>query len=226
MGATEDCEAASQSEWLSSAELLASAALIGLIIAGVVIVRSWWARWFERIVVASFQSVDVDDSGTIEQAELWAGVLSMYLALRQQNIPADPPPREKIMELMSSVDQNTDGKLSLDEFRQIVGHLSMQALGRAITILIFVATWPVLVSVAYNAASAEVKEHGPPPPASLACVLYIVDDLHILPLLLTILGFVVVVPRVSIAVDGIMGRALAKFTSSAVDPRPLLSSAF
>ena len=81
--------------------------------------------------------------------------------------------------------------------------LSTQAFSRAVVMLVFVAVWPLLVGLAYGAATEVAKQHhiGQQLPAGIFCGAGLIDDLHLLPTILTILGFVLVVPRVIAVVD-------------------------
>jgi len=198
-----ECEETISSSAFVTTEVALGVLLLVAIAFGVTYVRYKWKSWLEALIDKAFHSVDVDNSGEIQKDELWAGVLSLYITLRQQNIPADPPPREAVMKLLEDFDTNNDHKLSIDEFKQVVGALSVQALGRVITMVGFVSMWPLAVGLGYNAFSEACHQHGAPSwmPSSLVCLFMLIDDLHLPPTIGTILGFVLVVPPIIKVID-------------------------
>jgi hypothetical protein len=103
------------------------------------------------------------------------------------------------------VDTDRDGQLNVDEFEHAMRALSTQAFGRAVVMLVFVAVWPLLVGLGYGAATELAKQHriGQHLPAGIFCGAGLIDDLHLLPTVLTILGFIFVVPHVIAVVDRI-----------------------
>ena len=184
-------------------EITLAVLLAACIATGVIVVVRKWKKWMNFLFEQGFHSIDVDGSGYIAKEELWAGVLSLYIKLRQANIPADPPPYGTVMALLEQYDTDNDKRLSLDEFKRVMGALSAQALGRALTMVVFVSVWPLLVGLGYNNLSENAHAHSAPSwlPASLVCVGLLLDDLHLPPLVLTILGFVFIVPRIVDLVD-------------------------
>ncbi|KAL1504234.1 hypothetical protein AB1Y20_010643 [Prymnesium parvum] len=225
------CESTAHEAWF-----LPAVACVAVLVVAVLALLWWWVkrnwdRWYHDLVKKAFDATDTDNDGSIEQDELWAGVLQLYVSIRQQNIPADPPKREDVTALMRNMDTDSDGQLSLREFEEVVKAIGAQAFGRAITMVLFVAVWPVSVGLAYSWAAELIVERGISEsfPASILCTVAFIDSLHLIPTLLTILGFVTVVPHVVAAVDRAtmlfiqMHRSWDRRMGSAVDPAPLLS---
>jgi calmodulin len=68
-----------------------------------------------EVARAAFESVDTDGSGYIEAAELkevMTGVAG--------DIGMPPPSTEDVAEVMRELDANSDGKISLDEFKVLI----------------------------------------------------------------------------------------------------------
>ena len=96
----EACEAATHDPWVLSVEAVTLIVILAVIVVGIILFRRNWNIWYLGVVQKAFHSIDTDKSGHIKQEELWAGVLNLYVVLRQQNIPADPPSRENVTALM------------------------------------------------------------------------------------------------------------------------------
>ena len=192
----------------------------------VLYVRRQWHTWFRKLVLTAFDDIDHDKNGKIECEELWAGVLMLYIKLRQANIPADPPPRKVVDNLMLKFDFNHDGELSVEEFAEIVGVLSAQTLGRVFAVVLFVAGWPALMGMSYNFVGDQLKAQGPPSwmPAGLVCLSSLLDDMHIFTTLLIVLGWVFVVPKLTALADWCTARMQPKMIVAGTDPTPLLVS--
>ena len=96
----EACEAATHDPWVVSAEALTLLLIIVVITVATILFRRHWNIWYKGVVQKAFAAIDTDESGHVKQEELWAGVLNLYVVLRQQNIPAYPPSREDVTALM------------------------------------------------------------------------------------------------------------------------------
>ena len=221
------CDATLHSPSFATFEVILSALVATLAVAAIVLLRSRWKTWYKNMVQMAFNDIDQDGSGTIARDELWAGVLMLYIRLRQQNIPADPPLRAVVDELLERCDFNRDGRLSLDEFEDVVNVLSVQALGRAIAMVFFIAVWPALSGIGYNSVSDQLRGQPAPSwmPDGLVCFAALLDDLHVPSTVLIVLGFVFVVPHLTAFTDWCAALLQQKKAGSAAgaDPTPLLS---
>jgi hypothetical protein len=220
------CSTTIHSSDFITGEVVTCALIVTLAAIAVLYVRRQWNTWFRRLVLTAFADIDHDQNGTIEGKELWAGVLMLYIKLRQANIPADPPPREVVDKLMVKFDFNQDGELSVEEFAEIVGVLSAQTLGRAFAVVLFVTVWPALMGMCCNSVSDQLKAQGPPSwmPAGLVCLSSLLDDMHLYTTLLIVLGWVLVVPKLTALADWCTARMQSKKVAPEPDPTPLLAS--
>ena len=73
------------------------------------------ATKLREVASVAFKSVDVDDSGSIDMAEL-RGMMEKIAG----DMGADPPFQDDVQEVMAQLDTNGDGVLSLDEFVVLV----------------------------------------------------------------------------------------------------------
>ena len=223
---SEVCSATIHSSDFITGEVVTCALIVTLAAIAVLYVRRQWHTWFRKLVLTAFDDIDHDKNGKIECEELWAGVLMLYIKLRQANIPADPPPRKVVDNLMLKFDFNHDGELSVEEFAEIVGVLSAQTLGRVFAVVLFVAGWPALMGMSYNFIGDQLKAQGPPSwmPAGLVCLSSLLDDMHIFTTLLIVLGWVFVVPKLTALADWCTARMQPKMIVAGTDPTPLLVS--
>jgi len=70
---------------------------------------------FERLAIESFSSVDGDKSGEIDSSEL--EVIITQLAT---SMGSEPPNGEEIKEIMNDLDTDNSGKISFDEFKNLI----------------------------------------------------------------------------------------------------------
>lgn len=68
-----------------------------------------------EIVAAAFQSVDTDGSGYIEEQEL-----KIVMSGVARDIGMPEPSDSDVREVMRELDQNSDGKISQDEFKVLI----------------------------------------------------------------------------------------------------------
>ena len=222
------CVATFNSPVFSATILWFLAGLGTVLLVLVLLVRRKWKGWYRRTVDEAFAYIDSDNSGRIRQDELWAGVLRVYLQLRQMNIPVDPPSRETIFALVTA---DPDGELDLEEFEVIMYALSSQVLVRTITMVVFAAAWPLLMGILYNQSPALCPDPDSPDLDAatfdpiLSCMCSTIDDLHLVPVLLVVLGFVLVAPPLVHLTDWLTAATLSRAPSvTRIDPTPLLHS--
>ena len=68
-----------------------------------------------EVTKAVFDSVDTDGSGEVDRSELQN---AMTMVATQAEIP--PPDGEAVTAAMNALDVNQDGKISVDEFKELV----------------------------------------------------------------------------------------------------------
>ena len=118
--------------------------------------------------------------------------------------------------------------------------LSPQILGRAITLFVFILTWPALVGLGYNAVCDYLSTSAPwgSLPAVLRCSMGMLDDLHIGPVIGALAGFIFILPCLYECIDRktkevalahaattlkpVRSPNLFERVVKAVDPTPLL----
>eukprot|EP00540_Astrosyne_radiata_P011586 CAMPEP_0116835472 /NCGR_PEP_ID=MMETSP0418-20121206/7564_1 /TAXON_ID=1158023 /ORGANISM="Astrosyne radiata, Strain 13vi08-1A" /LENGTH=207 /DNA_ID=CAMNT_0004465143 /DNA_START=230 /DNA_END=853 /DNA_ORIENTATION=+ len=113
---------------------------------------SWLTRtrFFKSLTKWAFGICDANNTGSISEAELYAGVLLVHLTLAKHagSAACYPPTRAKVKELFYAADQNHNGQIESDEFDYIMVILCSQIAGRIImyyTFLIlavpYLASW-------------------------------------------------------------------------------------
>jgi len=112
-----------------------------LILAVTYVVRNW-DLWFEQAIKDAFEQVDIDKSNSIDKAELYAGVLLMYVNINVY-VKVYAPERDDIMKIMERIDADKSGHLDYAEFREIMLVLSGQILARAVTQILFTVACPL-----------------------------------------------------------------------------------
>lgn len=68
-----------------------------------------------KITEAAFKAVDVDGSGYLERNEL-----ELVMHNVAKDIGVDQPTKEEVDEVLLELDENGDGKLSIDEFQVLI----------------------------------------------------------------------------------------------------------
>lgn len=68
-----------------------------------------------QITKAAFLAVDTDESGFLEKDELEQVMNNVAL-----DIGVEKPTQEEVNEVLNELDENGDGKLSLDEFQVLI----------------------------------------------------------------------------------------------------------
>lgn len=105
--------------------------LVALVIAAQAYVRRNWDRWLEAIAQAAFEQVDINKDGSIDRAELHAGVLLMYSKI-SSIVRVQVPDREHIFTIMGRLDVDKTGSLGYEQFKEVMlvmsGHLIVRAL--------------------------------------------------------------------------------------------------
>uniref|UniRef100_A0A7S1PPT2 EF-hand domain-containing protein n=1 Tax=Alexandrium catenella TaxID=2925 RepID=A0A7S1PPT2_ALECA len=94
---------------------------------------------------SAFTAVDIDGSGTIDDKELYAGVLVLYLKLKGV-VKVKPPSHTMVLELMAASDIDRSGELDLREFQAVMRPLSEQLLARALLQVAVTLICPLLAS--------------------------------------------------------------------------------
>ena len=95
---------------------------------------SWFTstKMFRRVTSWAFKVCDSNKTGTINQAELYAGVLLVHVTLAKYagSAACYPPTREKVDELFVTADQDKSGDIDEKEFDYIMVILFNQIAGR------------------------------------------------------------------------------------------------
>ena len=75
---------------------------------------------FLRSVKATFEEIDVDNSGTIDETELYIGVLLIYNRINAL-LPThnNPPTKKEVSAMMATFDANNNKKLDRKEFTSL-----------------------------------------------------------------------------------------------------------
>lgn len=120
--------------------------------------RARWNLWYDNAVVSTFINLDMDGNGTIDQKELYAGVLSIYLKLKAF-VSLKVPRRESVMQLLEVTDHDKSGALDAEEFKYTMHLLSNQLLCRALVQLVLVLSCPLLASLLVKAVGGYVQQN-------------------------------------------------------------------
>lgn len=109
---------------------------------------------------SAFHAIDLDDSGTIDEKELYSGLLLIHLKLGCYAGPAAcrPLSRERCLAFFHKMDIDHSGSLDQDEFHCVMGVLFGNVLLRvlaqwSLTLMIV----PLLAQTALNAIYATVR---------------------------------------------------------------------
>lgn len=104
---------------------------------------------YQLLVNTAFETMDDSDSGYIDEAELYAGMLLVHLNIAKYAGPAAcyPPTRTHCDALFQQADTDTSGGIDRFEFVYIVSELSKQILARMIVYwFVLLLSVPVLAS--------------------------------------------------------------------------------
>jgi Ca2+-binding EF-hand superfamily protein len=85
---------------------------------------SWLSRtrWFTKMSNAAFAVVDADESGEVDEKELYSGLLLIHLKLGCYAGPAAcrPVDRQRVRAVFQKMDVDHSGTLDRDEFREVM----------------------------------------------------------------------------------------------------------
>jgi len=97
---------------------------------------SWLTRskTFRKMSDYAFDSVDVDGSGSVDEKELYSGLLLIHLKLGLYAGPAacKPVDRERVHDIFKKKDADGSGSLDKEEFREVMSVLCGNVLTRVI----------------------------------------------------------------------------------------------
>jgi Ca2+-binding EF-hand superfamily protein len=79
----------------------------------------------QKLVKASFDSVDADRSGAIDETELFTVMTKMA-----KSVNAPPPTKQQVKATLGEIDVSRDGKVSLDEYLALVRKTLMKIIGQ------------------------------------------------------------------------------------------------
>lgn len=125
------------------------------------------SKRFQQLVKYTFDTVDTDKSGTIDENELYAGLLLIHLQLAAYAGPAAcrPVTRENVGKIFRVLDWDQSGTLDQEEFMVAMTMLTSHILTRVIVQLcLTLALVPILAQYILDLSS------------SFAGILYMVDD--------------------------------------------------
>eukprot|EP00968_Pinguiococcus_pyrenoidosus_P006958 scaffold462_cov195-Pinguiococcus_pyrenoidosus.AAC.28 len=142
--------------------MLSTAVVLGIslsvAVAGVAVFYVYhnFEAWVDRHLDATFHNVDIDNSGTIERAELYAAVLEFYCEINLY-LSVRPPKRETVIEMAEVLDTDEAG-MKIDEFKRFMRVISQQILGRALTqVTVSFLTLEGLVKLDLELITADAK---------------------------------------------------------------------
>jgi EF hand len=85
---------------------------------------SWLCRtkYFRNMCDAAFETIDQDESGSVDEKELYSGLLLIHLQLGMYAGPAACKPlgRERVSKIFYEMDVDRSGSLDRDEFRAVM----------------------------------------------------------------------------------------------------------
>ena len=110
-GAPEPEPEISSLEWFCVA-LVFSAIIVAACVSTWWYLKTTWPKRFEGAVRHSFNKVDVDKSGEIEEEELYTCVLWLYLTCNEWGLKCIAPEKYTVIEIMKSIDVDKSGTLN------------------------------------------------------------------------------------------------------------------
>lgn len=135
---------ASQLSWL-----LIDIALVFVLLCGVSIslLLCYWDSWYSHTIASYFLMVDRDNSGCVNQDELYTGVLQLYAAVPMK---VYPPKRKTVTKIVAYLEDlglvQHSSNLNVDEFSLVMATLSAQCLGRALITVVFYLACPLMAA--------------------------------------------------------------------------------
>lgn len=98
--------------------------------------KSWFTQtdYFQKVVQSSFEKIDMDKSGTVTPEELYAGLLLIHLNLSVYAGAAASRPASKkyVVKIFKVLDVNHSGKLTKEEFGEVMKVLYSQVFMRIV----------------------------------------------------------------------------------------------
>jgi len=126
----------------------------------VVLVVLWlryrWNAFYESAVACAFTQLDMDSNGVIDNKELYAGVLLIYLRLKGL-VRLKVPTHKSVMQLLQVTDSDQSGLLDADEFKHTMDLLSGQLLARALVQVVLILSCPLLASVIVKSVASAIQ---------------------------------------------------------------------
>eukprot|EP00756_Hemistasia_phaeocysticola_P027831 Hpha_TRINITY_DN16141_c5_g1::TRINITY_DN16141_c5_g1_i1::g.6062::m.6062 len=157
------------------------------------------SKWFQEACRDAYRKCDLNGDGSLSAAEVYVGILLLYLQISRYVPGAAPPDKKRILRLVDQMDVNDDGGLDVDEFtalatvlcESIAGKVTVEAVSMYVIgpVLTMVVTWLLQVIFDMDAICGIMGES----------YRWIIDSIIDLVLLCAV--FAVVVPKVSAAID-------------------------
>ena len=131
----------------------AALAVVALCLFGVAYyyVSTRWQGWINVAVERAFKKTDTNGSGTIDRAELYTGVLELYLQLHLYGINVKAPKKPVLLKLVDTLDKQGD-ELDYAEFKQVLEVLLAQTFSRFSTQMGLKIMCPVTAPLVCNSA--------------------------------------------------------------------------
>ena len=158
-------------DWLDKHPLAApivSLGVISLVIGTIaaIYIRKRWRKYFDAAVDTAFKNTDVDNSGCIDQNELYVGVLELYLQLHLYGLNVRHPPRSMVMAMMAELDTDQSGTINKPEFKKLLEGLVTQTFSRVCVqvgltivspLIASYVSWALRVAVRYQMSLLDVS---------------------------------------------------------------------
>jgi len=120
------------------------------------------SKWFQKMSAQAFDLVDQDGSGSVDEKELYSGLLLIHLKLGSYAGPAacKPVDRERVHAVFVKMDVDNSGSLDREEFTQVMTVLCSNVLTRVMAqwaltlILVPLMAQYILVAISWAAIVA------------------------------------------------------------------------